>query len=195
MRGRPTAGRLGALWPLAKGPYYQRPPLSGRPMKKKPRAKESPRRTKAAMRPEYDFTKGVRGKYAHSPQARKPGHCPGPGRCRRIRRCEGSHSSLRTLIEVMPTRPARSSRLRCEASTARLKTCVKSSQRTALRLAPRSCSYTWGSADSWHHAPQVARRDQTPRGSRDSDIRRSACGPPSPTSSAGRLHARPVDLV
>jgi hypothetical protein len=33
-------------------------------MKKKPRAKESPRRTKAAMRPEYDFTKGVRGKYA-----------------------------------------------------------------------------------------------------------------------------------
>jgi hypothetical protein len=55
---------------------------------------------------------------------------------------------------------------------ARVKTCETSSQRRASGLAPRFCPYILGSADSWHHAPQVARLDRKPGGSRDSDIRR-----------------------
>jgi D-aminopeptidase len=54
----------------------------------------------------------------------------------------------------------------------KLKTCEMSSQRSVSRPALRSCSYTWGSLDASRRAPQVARRDQTDDGSRDSDIRR-----------------------
>jgi hypothetical protein len=82
-------------------------------MKKKPSAKKPARsRTKAAMRPEYDFTKGVRGKYA---TRLKPGSqvvVLDPDVAAAFGDARAVNRALRTLIEVMPTRPARSSRHR-----------------------------------------------------------------------------------
>jgi hypothetical protein len=86
------------------------PATSGRPMKKKPSAKKPARRTKAAMRPEYDFTKGVRGKYA----ARlKPGSqvvVLDPDVAAAFGDARAVNRALRTLIEVMPTRQTRAGR-------------------------------------------------------------------------------------
>ena len=81
-------------------------------MKKKASAKKPARRTKAALRPEYDFTKGVRGKYA---TRLKPGSqvvVLDPDVAAAFGDARAVNRALRTLIAVMPTRPARSSRRR-----------------------------------------------------------------------------------
>jgi hypothetical protein len=81
-------------------------------MTKKRSSKGAPRREKAAMRPEYDFSKGVRGKYA----ARlKPGSqivVLDPDVAAAFGDARAVNRALRTLIEIMPARPARSSRRR-----------------------------------------------------------------------------------
>ena len=82
-------------------------------MKKKPSAK-SPRTTRVrdTMRPEYDFSKGVRNKYA----ARlKPGSqlvVLDPDVAAAFGDAKAVNRALRTLLEVVPSRPPRSSRRR-----------------------------------------------------------------------------------
>jgi hypothetical protein len=78
-------------------------------MKKKPSPKARRRTAKVVMRPEYDFSKGVRGKYA----ARlKPGSqvvVLDPDVAAAFGDAKAVNRALRTLIEVVPRRPARSS--------------------------------------------------------------------------------------
>ena len=79
-------------------------------MKKKPSPKPRRRPTKAAMRREYDFSKGVRGKYA----ARlKPGSqiVVDPDVAAAFGDAKAVNRALRTLID-RPRRPARSTRRR-----------------------------------------------------------------------------------
>ena len=81
-------------------------------MKKKPRASAPRRRREPEMRPEYDFSHGVRGKYA----ARlKPGSqivVLDPDVAAAFGDAKAVNRALRTLMEVVPPRPARSSRRR-----------------------------------------------------------------------------------
>jgi hypothetical protein len=80
-------------------------------MKKKPSAKPRRRPAKAAMRREYDFRKGVRGKYA----ARlKPGSqivVLDPDVAAAFGDAKAVNRALRTLID-RPSRPARTTRRR-----------------------------------------------------------------------------------
>jgi hypothetical protein len=81
-------------------------------MTKKRSSKVAPRRAKAAMRPEYDFSKGVRGKYT---TRLKPGSqivVLDPDVAAAFGDARAVNRALRTLIEIMPARPARSSRRR-----------------------------------------------------------------------------------
>jgi hypothetical protein len=81
-------------------------------MTKKPSPKAARSRARASMRPEYDFSKGVRGKYA----ARlKPGSqivVLDPDVAAAFGNAKAVNRALRTLLEVVPPRPARSSRRR-----------------------------------------------------------------------------------
>jgi hypothetical protein len=81
-------------------------------MKKKTSPKVRRRPAKATMRPEYDFSKGVRGKYA----ARlKPGSqvvVLDPDVAAAFGDAKAVNRALRRLIEVVPRRPARRSRRR-----------------------------------------------------------------------------------
>jgi hypothetical protein len=81
-------------------------------MKKKPSSKPSRSRVREAMRPEYDFSKGVRNKYA----ARlKPGSqvvVLDPDVAAAFGDAKAVNRALRTLLDVVPTRPGRSSRRR-----------------------------------------------------------------------------------
>ena len=81
-------------------------------MKKKPRAKAPRRRSSAAMRPEYVFSKGVRGKYAAK---LKPGSqivVLDPDVAAAYGDAKAVNRALRTLMEVVPTRRGRGSRRR-----------------------------------------------------------------------------------
>lgn len=81
-------------------------------MKKKPSRKSPGRRSgdRDTMRPEYDFSKGVRNKYA----ARlKPGSqiiVLDPDIAAAFGDAKAVNKALRTLLEVMPIRQTRSSR-------------------------------------------------------------------------------------
>jgi hypothetical protein len=81
-------------------------------MKKKTSPKARRRPSKATMRPVYDFSNGVRGKYA----ARlKPGSqivVLDPDVAAAFGNAKAVNRALRTLIEVVPRRPARRSRRR-----------------------------------------------------------------------------------
>jgi hypothetical protein len=83
-------------------------------MKKKPSRKSTSVRSRdrATMRSEYDFSKGVRNKYA----ARlKPGSqiiVLDPDVAAAFGDAKTVNKALRALLEVMPTRPTRSSRRR-----------------------------------------------------------------------------------
>ena len=81
---------------------------------KKPSRKSTTARSRDrdTMRPEYDFSKGVRGKYA----ARlKPGSqiiVLDPDVAAAFGDAKSVNKALRMLLEVMPPRPTRSSRRR-----------------------------------------------------------------------------------
>ena len=81
-------------------------------MKKKPSPKRARSRERDTMRPEYDFSKGVRNKYA----ARlKPGSqivVLDPDVAAAFGDAKSVNRALRTLLDVMPKRPARGSRRR-----------------------------------------------------------------------------------
>ena len=81
-------------------------------MKKKPSPKTRRRVAKSAMRRAYDFSKGVRGKYA----ARlKPGSqivVLDPDVAAAFGDAKSVNRALRTLIQVAPGRPRRSTRRR-----------------------------------------------------------------------------------
>lgn len=83
-------------------------------MKKSPSKKRSqrPARERDTIRPEYDFSKGVRGKYA----ARlKPGSqivVLEPDVAAAFGDAKAVNKALRTLLEVVPARRARGSRRR-----------------------------------------------------------------------------------
>ena len=79
-------------------------------MKEKSSAKRARSRERDTMRPEYDFSKGVRNKYA----ARlKPGRqivVLDPDVAAAFGDAKSVNRALRTLLDVMPVRPARGSR-------------------------------------------------------------------------------------
>jgi hypothetical protein len=81
-------------------------------MKKKPSPKPRHHPSATAIRREYDFSKGVRGKYA----ARlKPGSqivVLDPDVAAAFGNAKAVNRALRTLIEVVPRRPTRSTRRR-----------------------------------------------------------------------------------
>ena len=81
-------------------------------MHKKPSARAPRRPRETDLRPEYDFSKGIRGKYA----ARlKPGSqvvVLDPDVAAAFGDAKAVNRALRTLMEVVPPRPARSSRRR-----------------------------------------------------------------------------------
>ena len=81
-------------------------------MKKKPSSKTRRRPAKTTIRREYDFSKGIRGKYA----ARlKPGSqivVLDPDVAAAFGDAKAVNRALRTLMEVVPRRPARSTRRR-----------------------------------------------------------------------------------
>jgi hypothetical protein len=80
-------------------------------MKKKPSPKPRRRLSKTAMRSEYDFTTGVRGKYAGR---LKPGSqivVLDPDVAAALGNAKAVNRALRTLIDL-PKRPARSARRR-----------------------------------------------------------------------------------
>jgi hypothetical protein len=80
-------------------------------MKKKPRAKTS-RHREPDMLPEYDFSGGVRGKYA---SRLKPGSqiiVLDPDVAAAFGDGKAVNRALRTLMEVVPARPSRGSRRR-----------------------------------------------------------------------------------
>jgi hypothetical protein len=79
-------------------------------MKKKPRRRTSRSATRDAMRPEYDSSRGVRGKYT----ARlKPGGMLivlDPDVAEAFGDAKSVNRALRTLLGVVPQRPARTRR-------------------------------------------------------------------------------------
>jgi hypothetical protein len=79
-------------------------------MKKTSKTKRAGRRDRDTMRPEYDFSKGVRNKYA----ARlKPGSqivVLDPDVAAAFGDAKSVNRALRTLLDVMPARSARGSR-------------------------------------------------------------------------------------
>jgi hypothetical protein len=82
-------------------------------MKKKPSPKSArPSRARDTMRPEYDFSHGIRGKYA----ARlKPGSqlvVLDPDVAAVYGDAKAVNRALRALMDAVPSRPARSSRRR-----------------------------------------------------------------------------------
>jgi hypothetical protein len=81
-------------------------------MKKKPNPKPRRHPSSTAMRREYDFSKGVRGKYA---TRLKPGSqivVLDPDVAAAFGNAKAVNRALRTLIEVVPRRPPRSTRRR-----------------------------------------------------------------------------------
>jgi uncharacterized DUF497 family protein len=85
---------------------------SGRPMKKKPSPKTRQRPAKAAMRREYDFTKGVRGKYAARLRPGSQVVVLDPDVAAAFGDAKAVNRALRTLMEVVPKRPPRRTRRR-----------------------------------------------------------------------------------
>jgi hypothetical protein len=81
-------------------------------MKKKPSARTPRRQAQGGMRPEYDFSQGTRGKYA---SRLKPGSqivVLDPDVAAAFGDAKAVNRALRTLMAVVPPRPARSSRRR-----------------------------------------------------------------------------------
>ncbi len=83
-------------------------------MKKKASRKRlrSPTRDRDTMRPEYDFSKGVRGKYASRLRPGSQIIVLDPDVAAAFGDAKSVNRALRTLLDVMPARPARSSRRR-----------------------------------------------------------------------------------
>jgi len=83
-------------------------------MKKKVRPKRprSRARDRDTMRPEYDFSKGVRGKYASRLRPGSQIIVLDPDVAAAFGDAKSVNRALRTLLEVVPPRSARSSRRR-----------------------------------------------------------------------------------
>jgi hypothetical protein len=83
-------------------------------MKKKPRRKTGRRkpRHRDTMRREYDFRKGVRGKYASRLRPGSQLVVLDPDVAAAFGDAKAVNRALRALIEVVPAKPARSSRRR-----------------------------------------------------------------------------------
>ena len=79
-------------------------------MKKKPSARAPRRRSEADMRREYDFSKGVRGKYAARLRPGSQIVVLDPDVAAAFGDAKAVNRALRTLMEVVPPPPARSSR-------------------------------------------------------------------------------------
>ena len=83
-------------------------------MKKKasPKRERSRARDRDTMRPEYDFSKGVRGKYASRLRPGSQIIVLDPDVAAAFGDAKSVNRALRTLLEVVPARTARSSRRR-----------------------------------------------------------------------------------
>ena len=83
-------------------------------MKKKASAKRQPSRARDrdTMLPEYDFSKGVRGKYASRLRPGSQIIVLDPDVAAAFGDAKSVNRALRTLLEVVPGRTARSSRRR-----------------------------------------------------------------------------------
>ena len=81
-------------------------------MKKKPSRKATRVRARDTLRPEYDFSKGVRNKYAARLKPGSHSVVLDPDVAAVFGNAKAVNKALRTLLEVMPARRTRSSRRR-----------------------------------------------------------------------------------
>ncbi len=81
-------------------------------MKKKPNPKAPRRRREPEMLPEYDFRGGVRGKYASRLKPGSQNVVLDPDVAAAFGDAKAVNRALRTLMDVVPPRPARGSRRR-----------------------------------------------------------------------------------